>query len=218
MTISRDPVTGDRVTAADPLVRTYGAEFGIRNESIPKVVNTLSAWYLKSDSELVYVGDAGTSEPGPASQKYGVELSSYWRPTDWAMVDVEATATYAELLDTPEGRFIPGSVPYTLNTGITLGKGEGFFGSLRGRFFGPRPLIEDGSVESREAFQVNARIGYRRKNWEVAVDCLNLFGRNDNDIVYFYESQLRGESAPREDQHFHPIEPRMFRVSLTYRW
>ncbi len=65
---------------------------------------------------------------------------------------------------------------------------------------------------------MNARIGYRKKNWEVAVDCLNLFDRNDNDIVHFYESQLRGESAPREDQHFHPIEPRMFRVSLTYRW
>ena len=218
MTINRDPVTGDRVTAADPLVRTYGAEFGIRNESIPKLVNTLSLWYLKSDSELVYVGDAGTSEPGPASQKYGVELSSYWRPTEWAMVDVEATATYSELLDTPEGRYIPGSVPYSLNGGITLGEREGFFASLRGRFFGPRPLIEDASVESRESFQVNARVGYRKKNWEVAVDCLNLFDRDDNDIEYFYESLLRSESTAREGVHSHPIEPRMFRVSLTYRW
>jgi hypothetical protein len=134
------------------------------------------------------------------------------------MVDVEATATYSELLDTPEGRYIPGSVPYSLNGGITIGEREGFFASLRGRFFGPRPLIEDASVESRESFQVNARVGYRRKNWEVAVDCLNVFDRDDNDIEYFYESQLRSESTAREGVHSHPIEPRMFRVSLTYRW
>jgi hypothetical protein len=218
VTISRDPGTGDRVTAADPLVRTYGAEFGIRNESIPKVVNTLSLWYLKSDSELVYVGDAGTSEAGPASQKYGVELSSYWRPTDWAMLDVEATATYSELMDSPEGRYIPGSVPYTLNGGFTLGGKQGFFASLRGRYIGPRPLIEDASVKSREVFQVNARVGYRKADWELAVDCLNLFDRGDNDIAYFYESRLRGESRSREDVHVHPIVPRMVRVSLTYRW
>lgn len=218
VTIARDPVTGERVSAADPLVRTYGAEFGIRNESVPKLVNTLSFWWLKSDSELIYVGDAGTSEPGPASQKYGVELASYWRPADWAMVDVEATATYAELQDEPAGRYIPGSVPYTINGGITLGKAEGFFASLRARYFGPRPLIEDSSIESRESFQVNARVGYRKKNWELAVDCLNLFDRDDNDIEYFYESQLRGEASARDDRHFHPIEPRMFRVSLTYRW
>jgi hypothetical protein len=218
MTLSRDPVTGEAVNAVDPLVRTYGAEFGIRNESVPTLVNTLSAWYLKSDSELVYVGDAGRSEAGPASQKYGVELASYWRPADWAMVDLEATVTYAELVDAPEGRFIPGSVPYTLNGGFTLGKTEGFFASLRGRYFGPRPLVEDGSVESREAFQVNARVGYRKKNWEVAVDCLNLFDRADSDIAYFYESRLRGEGSSREDVHFHPIEPRMARISVTYRW
>ncbi len=218
VTISRDPVTGDRLPGADPLVRSYGAEFGIRNESIPKLVNTLSLWWLKSDSELIYVGDAGTSEPGPASQKYGVEVASYWRPTDWVMIDVEATATYAELLDEPAGRFIPGSVPYTLNGGFTVGKAEGLFASLRGRFFGPRPLTEDGGIESRESLQVNARVGYRKKNWELAVDCLNLLGRADNDIEYFYESQLRGESSPRADRHLHPIEPRMFRVSLAYRW
>jgi outer membrane receptor protein involved in Fe transport len=190
----------------------------VRNESIRNVVNTFSLWYLKSDSELIYVGDAGTSEAGPASQKYGVELASYWRPTDWVLFDFEGTATYAELLDTEDGRYIPGSVPYTLNTGLSIGKKEGLFASIRGRFFGPRPLIEDNSVESSENFQVNARVGYRRKNWEVAVDCLNVFDRRDNDIEYFYESRLLGEVGGREDVHQHPIEPRMFRLSMTYRW
>jgi hypothetical protein len=67
--IVTDPATGGGADRVDPLVRTYGAEFGIRNESIPKLVNTLSFWLLRSDSELLYVGDAGTTEPGPGSQR-----------------------------------------------------------------------------------------------------------------------------------------------------
>ncbi len=210
------PAPADRV---DPLVRTYGAEFGIRNESISKLVNTLSFWLLRSDSELIYVGDAGNTEPGPGSQRYGVELASYWRPTDWAMVDLEATWTDAHLrTEDPPSQDIPGSIPYTLNAGITLGAAEGFFGSLRGRFFGPRPLSETVDIKARESFQVNARVGYRRKNWEVAVDCLNLLNRSANDIEYFYESQFPDGSGTVEGRHIHPIEPRMFRVSVTWRF
>jgi outer membrane receptor for Fe3+-dicitrate len=219
ITIRRDPATGERVDAVDPLVRTYGAEAGVRNESVPGLVNTLGLWVLKSDSELIYAGDAGNTEPGPASLKYGIEASSYWRPAEWLTLDVEATATYAELRDTPEGRFIPGAVPYTLNTGLNLGKSEGLFASVRGRFFGPRPLTEDGTVQSRESIQINARAGYRLRNWELALECFNLLNRADNDIEYFYESRLRGEpAAGRGDRHFHPIEPRMFRLALTCRW
>jgi hypothetical protein len=42
-----------------------------------------------------------------------------------------------------------------------------------------------------------------------------LFDKNDNDITYFYESQLPGEAAPVADFHFHPVEPRILRVNLT---
>jgi len=182
-------------------------------------VNTLSFWFMRSDSELIYVGDAGTSEPGPGSERYGVELASYWRPNDWTMVDLEATWTDAHLRTAdPSSENIPGSIPYTLNAGITLGGPEGFFGSLRGRYFAPRPLHETEDVQARESFQVNARVGYRRKNWEVALDCLNLLNRSDNDIEYYYPSQLQGEAAAVADRHVHPIEPRMLRLSVTWRF
>ena len=214
-----DPSTGAPANRVDPLVRTFGAEFGIRNESIPKLVNTLSFWLLRSNSELIYAGDTGSTQPGPASVRQGIELSSYWRPNDWAMVDVEATYTNSRLRgDTPPNQNIPNSIPYTLNAGITLGAAQGFFGSLRGRYFAPRPLSQTLDVKARESFQVNARVGYRRNNWEVALDCLNLINRSDNDIAYLYASQLPGEAAPVNDVHLHPIEPRMFRVSVTWRF
>jgi hypothetical protein len=57
------------------------------------------------------------------------------------------------------------------------------------------------------------------KNWDLAVECLNLLDREDNDIEYFYDSRLPGESlAGFGDRHFHPTAPRSFRVSVTYRF
>ncbi|HRH98208.1 MAG TPA: TonB-dependent receptor, partial [Prosthecobacter sp.] len=118
----------------------------------------------------------------------------------------------------PPSQEIPNAIPYTLNAGITLGGQQGFFGSLRGRYFAPRPLNETADTTARESFQVNARLGYRRDRWEIALDCLNLINRSDNDIAYLYESQLASEGTPVTDVHVHPIEPRMFRLSVTWRF
>ncbi|NJM36720.1 MAG: TonB-dependent receptor plug domain-containing protein [Akkermansiaceae bacterium] len=201
--------------AVDPIVTTYGYELGVRTEALKDVVSTVAFFYLHSDSELLYVGDAGSSEAGPATERYGVEWSTYWRPNDWLTIDNELTLSEGRLRGVGSADKIPGSVPITLNTGVTLGNEEGIFGSLRSRYFSPRPLIEDGSVDSRANWQVNARLGYRKNDWEVALDCLNLLGREDNDIEYFYESQLPGETSPVSDIHLHPAEPRTLRLSVT---
>ncbi len=219
VTITEDPVTGLPADSVDPLVRTYGFELGTRTEAFPGIVSTLALFYLHSDSELLYVGDAGTSEAGPATARYGVEWSTYWTPTDWLMIDNELTLSEGELRGVGGDNEIPGSVPVTMNTGFTIGHGDGFFGSLRSLYFGARPLIEDGSLDSRQSWQVNARVGYRKNDWEVTLDCLNLLGRDDNDIEYFYPSRLAGEPAIGvEDVHLHPAEPRTFRVTLTRRF
>lgn len=213
-------LASDRV---DPLVRTYGTEIGVRTEALENVVSTLSFFYLHSDSELLYVGDAGTSEAGPATQRYGVEWSTYWRLNEWIMVDHEMTLSEGQLKGVGSEDKIPGAVPFVWSAGVNLGREEGFFGSLRSRYFSPRPLIEDGSKESRASLQVNTRIGYRKSDWELSLDCLNLLDRKDNDIEYYYPSLVAGESPGPDDGgyndiHLHPSEPRTFRVTFTKRF
>jgi hypothetical protein len=73
---------------------------------------------------------------------------------------------------------------------------NGWFGSLRWRYFGPRPLIEDNSVRSQSTSLVNARVGYAvAKQVRAYVDVFNLFDRKASDIDYFYASRLQGEPA-----------------------
>ena len=53
---------------------------------------------------------------------------------------------------------------------------------------------------------------------ELTLDVFNLFDRKDNDIQYFYESQLPGEAAPVADLHVHPAEPRSARLTMQMRF
>jgi hypothetical protein len=68
------------------------------------------------------------------------------------------------------------------------------FGSLRVRHFGPRPLIEDGSVNSRNTTIWNGEVGYRLSSKaRLVLEAFNIFDANDSDIDYFYASLLPGD-------------------------
>ena len=55
-TTTVDPVTGDPVQKADPLVRTVGAEVGVRTLAIDGLQSSVSLWWLDVGSELIFVG------------------------------------------------------------------------------------------------------------------------------------------------------------------
>ena len=90
-------------------------------------------------------------------------------------------------------------------------------GGLQARYFGPRPLIEDGSVKSRSTALLYGRIGYSvSRSTRISLDVFNLLDREASDIDYLYRSRLRGEPAEGiEDIHFHPVEPRSVRLTLA---
>jgi hypothetical protein len=84
------------------------------------------------------------------------------------------------------------------------------------RYFGPRPLIENNSVRSSPTSTLNGRIGYKiSRKMRIELEGFNLANRRDSAIDYYYESRLPNEAAGVEDIHFHPIESRSFRVTLT---
>ena len=217
-TITVDPT--DRVTPAekvDPLVRSKGAEIGVRTEIIPNVESSLSLWELRLDSELLFVGDAGTTEPSRPSKRTGIEWTNHYKPYSWLLLDLDLSASRTRFTDEdPAGDYIPGSLERVVSFGVTVDSLGPWFGMLQYRYFGPRPLIEDNSVRSQSTQLTNLRVGYKiDPKWRVHMDVFNVFDREDHDIDYFYASQLRGEAAPVDDVHFHPLEPRTFRVTLT---
>jgi hypothetical protein len=215
-----DPGTGLPVDRVDPLVRTYGAEVGVRTTAVEGLQSTLAFWWLDIDSELLFIGDAGTTEASRPSRRYGVEFANFYSPTKWLTFDADFSFSHARFRnDDPAGDHIPGSIESVIAAGVTVHNLGGFFASLRLRYFGARPLIEDDSVRSNETILLSAEAGYRfNPRWTLSVEAFNLLNRKDSDIDYFYESRLAGEGAGVEDVHFHPVDPISFRVALTARF
>jgi outer membrane receptor protein involved in Fe transport len=219
-TLTEDPVTGDPVERSSPIVRARGAEFGVRTVALPRLQSTVSLWYLSFDSELFYVGDSGSTEIGPPSRRVGLEITNYYRPHPWTTFDLDLSFSRARFLELPPGEdLVPGALNRVITAGIAVEPpedGSGPVGSFRLRHFGPRPLIEDGSVRSSPTSLVNGEAGYKfNDRFRLVLEGFNLFNAEVSDIEYFYSSRLPGEPAEGvEDIHLHPALPRSARLSL----
>ncbi len=219
----RDPGYLSPVSPVTPLVRARGQEIGVRTAIIPGLHSALALWRLDLASELVFVGDAGSTEPSFPSRRSGIEWANYWTPTLGLIVDADLALSRARYIGADPalagGRHVPGALEKTFSAGATYDSQARWTAGMRLRYFGPRALVEDNSVRSGASALVNARLGYRvAPGSSLSVEVLNLFDRRVSDIDYYYASQLRGEALPVEGIHTHPAEPRSLRVSLRVRY
>jgi outer membrane receptor protein involved in Fe transport len=209
-----DPTT--RLLPSPLLVRTKGAEVGVRSRIIPDLETTLSVFLLDQDSEILFSGDAGDTSATRASRRYGFEWTNHYRPRSWIDIDADLAMTYARfrgydadqaevyasLAGFPEaqignapGNYIPNAPAMIASAGITLGEKTGWFGGARWRYIASSPLTEDNAFRSQPTSIVNARLGYRADNgWRIQLDVLNLFNTKANQITYAYGSLLKTDS------------------------
>jgi outer membrane cobalamin receptor len=216
---TQDPVTGDPVEPATLFAESRGGEVGLRWEPDSTFNLSAAVFTLDFDSELIYVGDAGVSEPSDPTRRHGMEVAAFWNPYEWLAFDASYAYSHSRFKDAPSGLDrIPNTVEGVAAAGVTWLPGDGWEGSVRVRYLGPGPLIEDNSVRTPSTTLVNAGISKDFGQFEVGLDILNLFDAKDYDMVYFYESQLPGEAAPVEDVHFHPVHPQTFVVNLKAKY
>ncbi len=207
---------------ATPLPRGKGAEAGVRTTLIPGLQSSLSFWLLDLKSELVWAGDEGDNEASGPTRRYGIEFSNFYSPTPWLTIDADYAWSHTRFTDhEPEGDYVPEALVSTFDGGIAVHDMEGplhnVFGGLRLRYFGPRPLTQDGAIKSKATTLLYGDIGYNiGRRWTVTLNVFNLLDSKASDIDYYYTSRLPGEPlAGVDDIHTHPAEPREFRITIT---
>ena len=215
-TATVDPRSGDPVNKVPVLVASRGAEVGVRTEAVPGLQSSLALWRLHVDSELVYVGDAGVTEPSLASVRRGVEFNNRWQPRQWLLFDADLAWSHARF---DNGDRIPNAVDRVGSVAATLRDLGPWSTSFQLRYLGSGALIEDNSVRSYPSVTTNWRLSRRTSEWfgrgsEITLDVFNVGNRKVNDIQYFYESRLPGETDAVADRHVHPAEPRTVRLTL----
>ena len=220
-TLTVDPA--DRTTPVskvDPLVKAIGSELGVRTEVVKGWNSNLAVWKLDMASELLFIGDAGTTEPSSPSKRYGVEWNNFYSINKKLSLDVDLAWAHSRFVNEKNlTTYIPGAVSSTANIGLTTDNTGPWFGSVRLRYFGPRPLTEDGVVKSNSSTLTNLRIGYKlNAQTKIALDVYNLLNQKPNDIEYAYSSQMANEVSPVFGRHIHPTEPRSIRMTLTHKF
>lgn len=221
ITLNIDPVSGNPSSSAAPLVRSRGGELGFRSQFIPGLNSTLALWWLQMNSELVFVGDAGTTEATGKSERYGLEWNNYYQPTDWLTLDADFAFSAANYTGVPKNQsYVPNSVRRVISAGAVVKLPYDLFTTLRLRHFGDVPLVEDNSANAGDTTLLNFGAGYEHQNIKLEVDVFNLLGSKARDIAYYYNYRTQNNPNPNgtPDLMFHPVEPRMVRVSATVKF
>ena len=246
-----DPTTP--VDSSPFLVRTKGAEIGARTKIVENLESSLAFFVLEAKSENVFSGDAGDTSPSGPTRRLGIEWNNDYRPVSWLSFEADFAISRARFLrydnaqadtynslagwpqaqiGTAPGYNVPGAAGAVATLGLTLGEKTGWFGGARYRFFGPRPLTEDGAFRSPATGLLSAQVGYRFQNgWRLQLDGYNLTNSKSDQISYAYGSMLKTDSLfglcaanvpPAAvcqngvmDRVLHPVEPLAVRLTIA---
>ena len=206
---------------SSPLARAKSYEVGVRSKPWgPEGVELIATlWRLDLKSELVFVGDEGTTEIRGASRREGVEVAA--RGQVWGPLYFNGSVTYTKA-EFRNGDAIPLAPEVTAYGALLLRWPEGLTSQLQATYLGARPLIEDRSVKSSswidfdlsERYQLPITLSHGRL--EAFLFVQNLFNTKWEQAIFAFESQLRNEAAPVNGIHFVPGNPRMFMGGVAW--
>lgn len=212
-------------SSGKPLTRSTGGELGVRTNLWERLDLAAALWLLDLDSELVFVGDEGTTEASGPTRRWGIDFEARYALFPWLLVDFDLS--YSDPRFRVTGRAIPLAPTFLMNGGLTAFFTERFSGALRLRYLDDRPATEDRSLIARGYLLLDLILNYRWNNIEASIQVQNLADRDWRQTQFATNSCVRREVGvdPRcpidgtgegiADINFVPGSPISLRGGLT---
>jgi outer membrane receptor protein involved in Fe transport len=203
-----------RAVIANPsleaLPTATGWEFGFKSRILPRTELFATYWFLNLDSELVFVGDEGTTAASGRTRREGIEFGAKVQLLDWLTFTGNFTyTTKAEFVDTRGA--IPLAPIWTARADLTARLPWGLASSLEMRHLGDRPADPDRTAVAKGYTLFNWTTRYRYRDLEAFLSVENLTNVRWRESQFFFTSRLPGEPAAGvADIHFTPGTPRSF--------
>ena len=196
--------------------RALGAEVGGRHYWTG---GTLAAalWVTDLESELVYNGDEGTTEPSGRTRRYGLDLEGRMRLTPWLWADADLNLAHGRFRDEPQKQNrIPLAPEVTSTGGLTVRDLGPLSGGVRYRHIGSRAADQAGSIIARGYTVVELFGTWRIARVQLVATVDNLLNTVWNEAQFATASRLENEPAPVTELNFTPGAPRMIQLGLGY--
>jgi outer membrane receptor protein involved in Fe transport len=221
------PLEGLGGTRTAPLlVKADSEEIGVRSNIVPNVHIQVSAFNVRLASEIVYDQDQGEDQPGPQSDRYGVEVSAEYRARPWLELNTDLAFSHAEFVQVSpaallagfgdNGNHIPLSPGFIGSFGAIVDNLGPWYGGLQVRVLGTYPLVSDNSEKDDGYAETNASVGYKfSSRLKGQLEIFNLFNVKANSAAFFYTTVIPDGRGPVADHQVHPLEPISARFSVT---
>lgn len=210
------------VGGVTPMARATTYEAGIRSKPLgPDGLELIATvWALDLQSELVLVGDAGTTVPRGATRRNGVEVAARGQVVGPLYLNGSVTWTHAEFRQT--GAAIPLAPELTAYGAVLLRWPEGLSSQLQATYMGVRPLTDDRSlkapswtvVDLSERYQLPIKLQHGRL--EAFLFIQNVLDTEWEQATFAFSSRLANEPAAVTDIHFVPGTPRFFMGGMAW--
>jgi hypothetical protein len=203
---------------AGALARGLGAEAGFRTTILPHARIAADFWYLHLDSELVWSGDAGGTEPSSPTRRYGVDVEAAYTPVPWLRLDANVSIARSTLVQNAGNSNGLALAPKLMGQGgVTLVSGPQFV-SLRARGIGDRPGNDDGSLTATGYLIFDLMAGRTFGRLDLNLTINNLLDSPWREAQFADESAVTRTSAPLEQMHFTPGIPLSATATASYRF
>jgi outer membrane receptor protein involved in Fe transport len=185
-------------TIADvaPLTRAWGHEVGARLRFFERLDLALAAFVLELDSEIVWVGDEGTTEAKGPTRRLGGELEARLEILPWLHADADLTVTRARFTEADGAvNAVPLAPARVASAGVSVRHPSGPFGRVGVFHLGDRPASEDRFFVADGFTRLDATLGYRHRRFELAFTGQNLTNTSWREAQFANVSRLPSETS-----------------------
>ena len=188
------------------MARAIGGEVGLRFSPDKRIRTSIDVWYLYLQSELVWSGDNGGTEPSDPSRRYGLDLDITFDPTPLLSLDANIAVGRASLV-ADQGATLVLAPRLLGGAGIALHRKSDYV-SLRLRGIGDRPANDAGSLIA-EGWALLDLVASKRVHRKVLLTLTlnNLLNSSWREAQFADVSRVAPGAAEREDIHFTPGMP-----------
>ncbi|MEM7135805.1 MAG: TonB-dependent receptor [Myxococcota bacterium] len=186
------------IDPATPLAAAFGWEVGARVLAWDRLELSTVFFWLDLESEVVWIGDEGTTEESGSSRRFGLEFQVRAELTKWLLADFDASWVDARLLDAPAGEnAIPLAPDLLISGGLTaFDPKTGISGRLGAFYLADRPATEDRFLTAEGFVRVDLSVGWENDRFGLKAQVLNLLNTQWRQAQFATTGRLREDEGP----------------------